>query len=514
MTLLGGNEHTQNSYAYKEFINLINDSNEVVTKLNKVGIAVQIKLLFAYPYSDFYYDLIQAEAADHIGCSIACIIKKKNFTPTIDGPQILDNGAVSHSNTYLNLEQSLLTLNEESRRSNIYSEKLDIQNNINKNQLNVKFTPVHGLCCFLQINNTIFMDSYLYAKEKSTTRKISLISPIIKIEGQRIGNVLQLPKKEQEIINGNFNQKHYYSALSHFRYLWEHDLSLYLDDVCVIKQQKIKIKEPRLISYRKKAERLAKKYHFTPVETDLWKQKVKDEFKKYTSKFPEQPQTKLDRITLFIVGSWKDKQANEYMKKLEDLMLDLPTKKYSLSENNNGLKVKPVIFEVGDGEFFQQRLFDSLSTCHAACVIQTDDIFQRNDDGTTEFYSRPNVYLEKGYLLHHLGKYTNYKGELTEKVFTFIKENVNVESDNINTGRREFLDINDFKYQFFRIIFLLWETTELNNECALKLMENQRQILTKAIQKLSKYPTKKNRMLSHLKHLDEYIVEIKRHMSI
>lgn len=466
MTLLGGGNAEDKNPAYEAFNLLISNKNNLITELNRKNIAVHIKLLFAYPYSDFYYDLIQAEEANSEGNSVSCVINKEDFVRTTIGPKVVKYSDVKSSKTYASLKQSLSNLLT-AKNDAVFNKNINIGNNINKNKVVVKFTPVNGMCCFLQINNTIFLDSYLFAKQKANANKLSLISPIVRINAMRIGKVKQLPDKEQEKIHKELNQRHYYSALSHFRYFWNHDLTLYMNDVCVTKEKKITIVEPHLVSYFNKAERLLEKYHYSLTDIDIWKQRVKDEFKRYTSKFHEESFHKESFIKLFIVGAWNDNIPNQYMETLAKML----TAKFRY--NKHGLKIKPEVVKVGVGDNIQETVYYKLKTSHIGCVIQTADI----KIGKNKWMSKPNIYLEKGYLISQLGQYKNHRNIEKVRVFTFIEKGVVVESNNINTAPAEFLNESDFELQFFKIIYWLWEMTELNTDSALLFMEQERILL-------------------------------------
>jgi hypothetical protein len=474
LSLIGGTEKlsTQRNRVVKQFIDLISNKNNIVKELNDdYKTYLDVKLLFAYPYSDFMYDIIQAERTRQEGISINCQMEGKKYVYDFKTTQRLTYQTLNHSRSYQNLLNSLDKVQEAVNTSEEY-----INSAGSPNRVIVKFSPTNISACFLKINHTIFIDPYVFSKQDFHETQLALIAPISKISIPEIPeNIDILTESERKIY------EHYCSLVNHFRYLWYHPLTLYSTDATEYAKRENEtlrnINLPKSISYLAKAEHLASIQgdKYSKADIDLWKQHCKNELLRYCSKFlgsTKDYQTgaqapgkiNINPISIFIVGAWRNDAPSDYMNKIEDFI----NTKFA-SNNVKGLKLNPIKINAENGTEFHKLIFEGLNSSQLAIVVQTDDY----EDAKNKF-SRPNVYIEKGYLMGRLGKKfsRSLATENHEPVFVFIKKGANDGSDTNHITQTQFEDIWHFELQFFKIVKWLWEITELNSNYALEILRD------------------------------------------
>jgi Predicted nucleotide-binding protein containing TIR-like domain len=460
----------------ESFLGLISNHDDILKELNENGVYVDIKVLYAYPYSDFMYDIIQAENTEQDGFSMACILRDKKAPIDYRIPLKLTFKDLEKSITYQNLTSSLQKI-----QTAVNEGRQFFNNDQSPNRLVVKLTPLNILACLLKINYNLFIDPYVYSKEVYSSSNLALISPVSQITIPGLlspSEADKLSTKERRILD------HYCSLISHFRYIWQHPLTMYSTDATNydkgVNNTLSKIKEPFEISYLSKALRiekeiLSKKRIVEKFEIDLWKQYCKNELIRYCSKYnsDQDPETisissgkkTIKPIPIFIVGSWKKIDSSEfsdtstYMNELKGFI-----NKYFVGESCKGLKLNPIIVDAEDGEKIQDQIFQNLNLSQLGIVVQTNDY--KDEKGT----SRPNVYFERGYLMGRLSKRRSRLGQEKEMVFVFKEMNAFDGSDFSHITHTPFTSVEDFKIQFFRIVKWLWNMTELNSEYALSIL--------------------------------------------
>jgi hypothetical protein len=501
LTLLGGYEPSHGSFdnpAKDSFIKLINDNANTILELNKNNIKIKIRFLFAYPYSDFSHDLLEAELSSQDEISISCIKKNNNNPPHFPfPPKQLTYDSITDSSINKDLRESLKRL------------QANINNNIFNtgkgcpNKIIVKFTPINLLFCLLRINDKYFIDSYAYAKYTTKTDRLCFQSPI-----SRITNPQEVIVEEDEI-----EYEHSCLLTSHFKYIWHHPLTLYCTDASEykkgVRQTLSKILEPENVFYNRKAERLKLDPNntYSDIDIDLWKHYCRNEFLKKCSKFSSFDRDVFSKdkdikpIKLFIVGSWEkhgiDDDSNKYM----NTLLNLIEKKLSNF-------IEPKIFDIENGGEFQQSLYQELDLSALGCIFHTPDILNNNS-----YVSKPNIYLEKGYLMGRLGRYVNRQKNNKEKVFVWKHIDAPIESDNSNTGFTPFDGVDSLRLKFFIFIKWIWGRTTLNNKFAIQLLTEERKFLEEKLNEFrSISPNDLAKILTiqeiYLKKLDNSIKEI------
>jgi Predicted nucleotide-binding protein containing TIR-like domain len=477
LSILGGTEnHNGNSQrqpSVKNFLDLISNKGSIVKELNeKHSIYLDVKLLFAYPYSDFMYDLIQAEEFRHEGISIECLLEKKIYKYDFRTPNRLTYLSINKSTTVLHLINSLDKIQEAVNNGQ------GIINHVGQpNRVVVKFTPINILTCFLKINHHVFIDPYVYSKKNFESKILSLLSPVSYISIPEIpDNYNELSDTDKKIY------EHYCSLVNHFRYLWYHPLTLYSSDATKYNKGQNRtlsdIRFPKSISYLAKSEHLGKllssNESYSKSEIDLWRQHCKNELIRYCSKFlksrtdfqvgPEQAgKININPVRIFIVGAWKNNAPSEYMSLLEEFI-----NSEFFRKNDKGMKLMPKVINAENGTEFRKLIFEGLNSSQLAIVVQTKDYH-----GTKIKFSRPNVYIEKGYLMGRLGKKNSRstKEDDQEPVFVFIEKGTEDGSDTNHITQTSFTTLEYFELQFFKIVKWLWEITEINSDYTLELLE-------------------------------------------
>jgi hypothetical protein len=498
LTLFGTDEKHRN--LIKTAIVFHSLLEEGVAELNKKGVVLQIRLLFAYPYSNFMYDLLYLEKYDHLYLSTDCIKKNLKYEYSFQSEPRLSVKAIDDTNTVKHLKRTLRFIQDYVNEKNDYWNKPPMQNfDGSPNIIVVKFCPINVLCCMLRINNVIFIDPYVYSKEKAKAKEMALRTPISWIELPIYGPPSETKEEEQK----NFQ---FHSFISHFKYLWEHILTLYAADATNYRPYGGGLddfKLPSHITYEKKGNRIERKIRNNinqldinelSAKSDNWKQFVKNEFlmncsKVLTESSNEIINREIQPLKIFIVGSWPDGRPHPCMELYETWIIE------NLSGKNNqkGLQIEPIILELENGEEFIPALYRHLNTSHLGLIIQTVDIATVKK----EKFSKPNVYLEKGYLMGKLRKrYTRIEKKVSEPVFVFKQKEVAIESDNSGIGYTSFDNQEHCKAQLFKFIYWLWQISSLNSRYALELIDSV---------KTDVYPNDEKTYLKYVKNITDEI---------
>ena len=272
---------------------------------------------------------------------------------------------------------------------------------------------------------------------------------------------------------------------------------------------------------------------------------MRNEFLRYCSKFilsqtneidfTLRQQIKLNPIPVFIVGAWKQNDVNNYMKvikeflenpiaTLENIKNDVLPENFTISLDSSGisgLSCNPIIIDADDASEIRKIIYENLNLSQLGFVVQTGDITDGDDDSTNDKYSRPNVYLEKGYLLGKIGKRVDRFGKERDAVFVFKEKNTQIESDNITVSYTGFCNEREFKIELYRVAKWLWDVTDVNSEYILVILNYLKEIINakniiqeasigKENQKIndSKNPDDEIRYQRHLYKVTEFIKEI------
>ncbi|HEY4832825.1 MAG TPA: TIR domain-containing protein, partial [Waddliaceae bacterium] len=479
------------------FLKLVSNENRIIEDLNKESIWVDIKIMFAYPYSDYMYDIIQAEQTNQDGFSMDCVLTGNKIIPDFRITKKITYSDLNRAVTYNHLVRSL-----EKLQNAVISGKKVFNNKNVKNRVVVKFTPLNILVCLLKINHKLFIDPYMYSKQQVTSFGLKLNAPISAIS---IPDLPEIGGKQSR--NDSKILEHYCSLISHFRYLWQHPFTLYSTDATEydkwVQRTLSKIKEPGNVSYLGKALRLKAKTAHKQNEIDLWMQYCKNGLLKYCNKFIEEIDSEviepesldinnLKPITIFIIGAWDKDGPREEMKAVRKFFLS----HFSADKSDGGLNFSPVLVDGNNGEHLHKILFENLDSSQLGLVVLTSD----NATGNP----KPNVILERGYLMGRLGRKNSRasKNKNMEAVFVFKHMETKDGTDVQHIISTQFSDLQNLKLQFFKIVKWLWDITELNSEHAREILERQK-VLVQEFDSIHG-----SNHVAYIDQIDQYIEEI------
>ncbi len=367
-TLLDESYYLDEVNVFEEFKTLLTNTE----KLKQSGFFIKVRILLEYPYSESSLSRIQAE-----GTSQRATIKEPNFSRNFDLLEQIDED-LFNSSFMVNLQKSnlrnLQNLEKELRENHGWNSRN------NPSSITLKFAPFGLGTCALIINNKLIFDSYLYAKNRKSERKLSINSPVI-------------------VLNKLENESSFVAFEDHFRYCWDLDMTLDCEDATYYNPNKVrslsKIRHPQAVSFENKANRICNLKNMCGDEKTItnWKKQIVNHFNKYVTDLSPT----IANETVFITCSWQKKDddvasPNEYAKLLNDFLVH----DYSNSE--------PPVFSVQimqatPSEFLSTQLYQALDSSTIGIVLMTKDI---ESDG--KFYCKPNVYHELGYLMKQLGK--------------------------------------------------------------------------------------------------------------
>ncbi len=368
-TLLDGSQALNSENLFEEFKFLL----ESFDKLHEEGVFLKVRFLFEYPYSVSSLTRIQAEASTY-----RASINEPAYSRDFELIEQIDEETFS-SSFYVGFQKSNLRNLQEIEST--LRKKDNWLNKDNPSSLTVRFTPTHpGVCCLI-INETLFYDPYLLAKENRRSNKLSHLTPVI-----------ELNQKDDAVTFAAFED--------HFRYLWELDVTLDCEDATKYNPTKINslsiIREPNNVSYDAKSSRIAihNGRSFDDKEVVNWRKRVTNQLhKNCTDLLPTN-----SNETVFITCSWSKEDdgvsaPNNYARLLATFLQEDFVQNPSPS-----LSVK--IMEATPSEFLSNQLYTTLDSCTFGIMLMTKDIETKNG----EFVCKPNVYHELGYLMKQLGK--------------------------------------------------------------------------------------------------------------
>lgn len=355
-----------NSEVTNKFLNIFSN----LEKINKQGIFVKVRFLFAYLYSDFSFSLIKAEKS-----SKRATIKDTTFFPDFDLEDELTDEEFYSSAAYKNQTKSLEQIQKLADTHKLFD-------NNSLNTIQVRFTPISLNLCSLVINDTSLSDPYLYAREDIERESLANFYPVIGLTNEH-------------------NKLQFASVLDNFRYLWNHQTTFYCKDathyVINEKESLKKIRKPFDLTFESKAKRLKdlekvlirKEEDRTPEKKiKQWRFLLKQMVLHSTKIFQENPTSE----SIFLACSWRtditgDKNPNKYALELEGFLKE---------DFDSAIDIKLVVTGPGEGLF--DKIYTYLRQSTLGIVIITKDI--EATDG--KFYSKPNIYYEHGFLVSHL----------------------------------------------------------------------------------------------------------------
>lgn len=331
-------------------------------ELNKEGIFVKMRFLLVYPYSAHALSRIQAEVTENRSTmSSRRYVRDVNLVDEVDEQMFFGSAFVTKQGNMLRQLQRLIDHYGWSPTG--------------VNQVAVRFVPLSPNLCMLILNNKVFTDSYLLAKESLDAPACANKAPLV------------------EIIQSQSPDA--FSAYEdHFRYLWDLDLTLFCEDATHYEPGSSgtlgKLKPIAQVDFEQKASVIEKRNpKHTDQELGNWKFRAAQQLSKITI----EPTLGPGSESLFITCAWDTKEdgtpaPNVYAERL----------RYMLEKDfSNALPA--VILKAPVATYLTQQLYQSLDRTTLSVVLLTPSI--KDEDG--KVYCRPNIYHELGYLMRQLG---------------------------------------------------------------------------------------------------------------
>ncbi|MEM1206377.1 MAG: TIR domain-containing protein, partial [Acidobacteriota bacterium] len=247
------------------------------------------------------------------------------------------------------------------------------------NSLVVKFTPVNPGFCGLFVNNNLFYDVYLMARRTRHHYSLESFAPVV-----------QLTKDSFEDFEA-FDD--------HFRYLWSLDVTMDCQDATRFDPRRprslARVNAPQNVSFQFKAGRiLGRNRTLDQGLADKWMSQARRILNKFCTDLSVTPELE----TVFVTCSWKRTADENYEPNFVAKAISRWLSDDFTFRKPPALSVQ--ILEAIQSEFFTQQLYRSLSNCTIGLVVLSCDI----EAESGEFYSRPNIYHELGFLMNRLGK--------------------------------------------------------------------------------------------------------------
>ena len=337
------------------------------SELNQQGIFVKFRILLVYPYSAYALARIQAEQTQN-RASMDTPVYGRNLNVV----EFVDERTFLQSHTVVAQTRMLEQLQEWVDECGWDNKSL--------NRIMVRFVPASPNFCLLFINDTVFLDPYLLAKEKREKKRLALLGPLVEVENSK-------------------DPLTFKAIDDHFRYLWDLDMSMFCQDATRYERGSAgslgAIKPPAEVSFDSKASKIReKKTDLSEDDIAKWKSRARRVLNRFCMKPAPAPGSE----SLFITCAWKTTAGqatpNDYAKELSDYL----ERDFGHSRKIPLLSV--FIMEGVAGEFFSQQLYSRMNQSTLGLVLLTRDI--EGIDGRT--YSKPNVYHELGYLMRQLGE--------------------------------------------------------------------------------------------------------------
>lgn len=413
----GGDYNKSNIPVAKQFYYVLDN----LKKLNDLGIKLQLRLLFLYPYSESSITRVHAEISEERSTiSNPSFSRGFNYASDIN-PSVFSDSTISKNQTH-----SLRVLQS-------YLKEFGLLDKNNINEISIRFA-LYGLnTCCLFINEVLFFDSYTLAKKDIADNDLVSISPLTMIDKMN-------SQKDREI---------FMAYEDHFRYLWHLDSTLYYEDATKFDIKKYtglsSVKMPKEINYQHKAKAISEYpiySKFSPDEKQNlmndWKFKMEFYLRKLTINLREVPtKEKLFIACSWVIGDQGQRIPNHYA---EDLQRWL---KADFEE-----KADPFMFidyvKSGPGDRLSEKLYHDLEAATLAIVLVTKDI-----ESEGKSYCRPNIPHELGYLMKNL--------EGTKRVLIFYEDGVARISNVADTIHGSFNE-NNFKQSYLNEV-LHWLDT-------------------------------------------------------
>ena len=365
---------------------LMNKRNDIKTKevnqkflalfenlklLEEKKIRLKTRFLFTYLYSDFAFALIEAERTPFRATMENPINENRNFKLFS-----LTKEDFVASSIYQNQKRALLKLEDIYNKFYRLTGRTDI--------LNLRFSCLPLNFCNLTINNDTFIDPYSFAKQDEMS-SLAFETPLIHISEQN-------------------NKMSFNTIQDHFRYMWIHPTTLFFEDATNSEfninsgnhlEGLSDFKEPSEILFEKKTQKYKDNFkdNISEEELNRWKFKVERMFSSMTRKIEVSP----DSETIFIGFSFKKGQK-----------IANTVKEYIQEDFTSNININIVdVWNKGRNPLYQE-LMKNMNKATIGLIFFTKDIeeiVENEEISNKNYYSRPNLYFEYGYLMKQVERY-------------------------------------------------------------------------------------------------------------
>jgi hypothetical protein len=360
-------------------------------ELNNEGVFVKLRFLLVYPYCTYAFSRMQAELSRNRS-SMKQPLYGRDFSlvESVDNEMFLQSSFVRSQTLMLEQLQEWL-------EKYGWSPIIGGRSVHSVNGIHLRFAPVSPNQCVLFVNDTIFVDAYLLAKEQREKKRCANLAPLV-------------------AINRNENPETFSAFDDHVRDLWDLDMTIYADDATYYQPGRPgslrNLKTPDKVTFEHKASHIRDKVDGTTDDSiQKWRFKVSRLLNRQCTFPAATPSSE----SLFITCSWqkgKDGVAlpNAYAQDLSNM----------LETDFGRIRQDPIlsvhIMEGVAGEFLTTQLYARLDEATLALVLMTADV--KGEDGRG--YCKPNVYHELGFLMKHIG---------TDRVLLVCEQGISIPSN-------------------------------------------------------------------------------------
>lgn len=372
---------------YDALVNLIRSSDQ----LSKEGIFIKIRVLLLYPFCISALTRMYAEFSTN-RASISEPAYPRDFT-VLDDLSERDFWGSSFNVT----QQTVLSQINELRSLISNVENWSKSNN----QFLVQYTPTHININYIQLNNTVFVEPYVYAKENRHSRRCSIATPVTVIDDESKCRLFE----------------------DNFRYLWQNDVTIVEDDAIEIKNGRPHILPPQSIKYQNKSSNIKKRLiDSKQPDKDADINKLERNWVNYVThhlmyRFCDKSLFQIIPENIFITCSWKT---------VDGTSSPHPIAQEIKSFFSKCIRKDAHILEATTRHTLSKQVYDSLDASEAAIVLLTKDACIEDTS-----FSRPNIYIELGYLLKQVGR---------ENVLIIAENGVYIPTDIQDIPRFEYTD--------------------------------------------------------------------------
>lgn len=336
-------------------------------KLNNKGYIFRIRFLFSYLYSDFAFNIIEAEKTQN-RAAINDSVQIINFESDND----ITEAEFYSSSTFRNQYNSLKQIQKITEKYNCCVEI--------PNKLAVRFTTIPINFCGFVINDFASFDAYSFSKKEKESELLSYSMPVIVLN------------KEKD--NALFEE-----IEDHFRYLWNHETTLYCEDATRFDKNKSNsltlIKKPEEINLTSKIQKIKDVLDiygkdYSNSSSKAWEFRVRKKImvnSRINQNFPS-------KETVFIACCWEEQEDRQYIpnkiaKEYNDLIYEC------FNETNT---LTPLLVYPNPGSQMTEKIYSHLNQATLAIIVLTKDIESKEGD----FYASQNVIHELGFMMNHL----------------------------------------------------------------------------------------------------------------